>query len=278
MKHRIASVIVGVCLCVMQGTLFGAETNSPVISDLNDLITRINVKLQAGKQTEQDLADNIKEFDVLLAKHKGEDPREVAQIPLMEVQLYLEVLHEPDKAVEVLKQMKRELPGYEVNGDSDATIKLLQDMVAKQKLRESLVAGAQFPDFHVTGLSGKPLSVSEYKGKVVLVDFWATWCPPCLAALPDVLATYQKYHDQGFDIIGISLDESKGRLQSFIADKKMPWRQYFDGKKWDNELAVKYGIDAIPAAYLLDRNGKIIASDLEGDELEAAVAKALKEK
>jgi hypothetical protein len=96
--------------------------------------------------------------------------------------------------------------------------------------------------------------------------------------LPNVLKTYEKHHDKGFEIIGISLDQDKQKLTSFTESKKMPWVQYFDGKGWQNKLASKYGIKSIPATYLLDGQGKIIAKDLRGEALEAAVAKALNSK
>jgi thiol-disulfide isomerase/thioredoxin len=110
---------------------------------------------------------------------------------------------------------------------------------------------------------------------VVLLDFWATWCGPCVHELPNVIATYQKHHEKGFDIIGISLDEDEKKLQTFREEKKMTWQQFFDGKGWSNKLAVKYGVQSIPATFLLDVEGKIIGSDLRGEDLEQAVEKAL---
>jgi thiol-disulfide isomerase/thioredoxin len=107
------------------------------------------------------------------------------------------------------------------------------------------------------------------------VDFWATWCGPCRTELPNVIATYKKYHDQGFEIIGVSLDQDQAKLTGFTKSMNMTWPQFFDGQGWQNKLAVKYGIESIPATYLLDGNGKIIGRDLRGDELTQAVAKAL---
>ena len=142
-------------------------------------------------------------------------------------------------------------------------------------MRASLVVGAKFPDFNEKDVAGKPISIANDKGKVVLVDFWATWCGPCRAELPNVLATYNKYHDKGFEIVGISLDQDQAKLADFTKSMNMPWPQIFDGQGWQNKLAVKYGIESIPATFLLDGEGKIIGRDLRGEELPAAVAKAL---
>jgi len=93
--------------------------------------------------------------------------------------------------------------------------------------------------------------------------------------LPNVLSVYEKYHDKGFSIIGISLDQDKEALTTFLKAKNVTWPQYFDGQGWKNKLALQYGVQSIPATFLMDKNGKIIARDLRGEELDAAVAKAL---
>jgi peroxiredoxin len=112
----------------------------------------------------------------------------------------------------------------------------------------------------------------------VLVDFWDTWCPPCVAELPNVLAAYRTYHDRGFVIIGISLDKDQNALTAFIKDHDMSWPQYFDGKGWENKLATQYGIQSIPATFLLDGKGRIVAKDLRGPALETELAKLLAKK
>ncbi len=139
----------------------------------------------------------------------------------------------------------------------------------------SLRVGAMPIELKATDLEGKPISFDDYKGKVVLVDFWATWCPPCREEMPNVIATYNKYHDKGFDIIGISLDNSKDALDKYIADNKMPWRQVFDGKGWDSAAGKTFSVQAIPFAMIIGRDGKIAALNARGEALEKAVVKAL---
>lgn len=253
----------------------GTNAAAAVGADLKDLVSRINTKLDQDKTNETDLADNIKEFDALLAKHKDAPPPARAQILTMKANLYLQVLGEPEKALAVFKQIKSDFPTVRLNGNTDDVINMLQSMVEKNKIRSSLVPGAPFPDFNEQDLEGKPLAISNYKGKVVLVDFWATWCPPCVLELPKIQEAYNKYHDQGFEVVGISLDEDKARLEQFVKEKKMPWPEFFDGKKWENRLAVKYGVEQTPTGYLLDREGRIIATPTAADDLDSEIAKAL---
>ncbi len=124
-------------------------------------------------------------------------------------------------------------------------------------------------------LSGKPISLAQYRGKVVLMDFWATWCSPCVGEMPNVIANYKKYHAKGFDIVGVSLDQDKGALTKYIADNKMPWRQIFDGKGWGSAVPKQYGVQAIPFGLLIGRDGKIVALEVRGPALGPAIEKAL---
>jgi thiol-disulfide isomerase/thioredoxin len=126
-----------------------------------------------------------------------------------------------------------------------------------------------------TDLNGKEIDLEKMKDKVILVDFWATWCGPCIAEMPNVTAAYETYKDKGFEVVGISLDEDKAAVVKFIADNKMPWPQFVDGKGWENELAQRFGIRSIPATFLVGKGGRIVASNLRGPDLEAAIEKAL---
>jgi outer membrane lipoprotein-sorting protein/peroxiredoxin len=143
-----------------------------------------------------------------------------------------------------------------------------------------LKVGAAPLPFSGTDLQGKPVRLDAYRGKVVLIDFWATWCGPCVAEVPTVVGVYNKYRGQGFDIIGVSLDEAgdKAKLTSFAESHKMPWRQIYDGKGWQSALAQAYGVQAIPFTLLVGRDGKIAAVSPRGEDLEPAVKAALAKK
>ena len=125
---------------------------------------------------------------------------------------------------------------------------------------------------HVTDASFT--SEIEQVTGLVLVDFWATWCGPCRGEVPNVVAAYKKYHDQGFEVVGVSLDQNKDALLSFTKENGMVWPQYFDGKGWDNEISKGFGIDSIPAMWLVGKDGKVITTNARED-LAGQVEKAL---
>jgi thiol-disulfide isomerase/thioredoxin len=126
-----------------------------------------------------------------------------------------------------------------------------------------------------TATDGREIDLAAMEGKVVLVDFWATWCGPCIAEMPNLLAAYEKFHDKGFEILGISLDQDGDALAEYVKENGLKWPQYFDGKGWENEFSTQFGITSIPATYLIGKEGKVVAMDLRGAALEAAIAKEL---
>jgi thiol-disulfide isomerase/thioredoxin len=123
-----------------------------------------------------------------------------------------------------------------------------------------------------TAVDGREVDLAKLKGKVVLIDFWATWCGPCVAEVPNVKAAYEKLHAKGFEIVGISFDQKKDALEQFVKDKSLAWPQYFDGKGGANKFGQEFGIQSIPTMWLVDKQGKL--RDMEGrDGLEKKVEK-----
>lgn len=149
--------------------------------------------------------------------------------------------------------------------------------------------GEMFPDwggvFEARDIDGKAISMADYKGKVVLIDFWATWCGPCIAAMPDVVKAYEKYKEMGFEVIGISLDRRNGEAairETIKGEGKigartgvMPWRQVYDGGHWNTGLSKRYGINSIPRTVLIDQNGKVVADNPKGQALHDKLAELL---
>lgn len=167
-----------------------------------------------------------------------------------------------------------EVEAYLASLAKHSEAELRQFAEGKQLLLRAQATGF---DLAFTSLDGRPVDLAKLRGKVVLIDFWATWCGPCIAELPNIKKVYAAYHDKGFEIVGISLDkqEERQKLVDFVAQNDMPWPQHFDGKYWKNEIAVKYGINGIPAMFLIDPEGRLVSTAARGPKLEAEVKRLL---
>ncbi len=132
------------------------------------------------------------------------------------------------------------------------------------------------PDFAITDTSGNPLKLSSFKGKYVLVDFWASWCVPCRKENPNVVKAYQKYHDKGFEIIGVSLDTKKEAWMKAIEKDGLTWSHVSDLKGWESSIVREFGIKVVPTSFLLDKEGKVIANNLREEALPKKLEQLLK--
>lgn len=132
-------------------------------------------------------------------------------------------------------------------------------------------------DIKFTALDGRKVDLAKLKGKVVLIDFWATWCGPCVAEIPHIKATFTKLNPKGFEVIGISLDDDKAALSKMVREKQMPWPQHFESEKDESRYAKEYGISSIPTMWLVDKKGILVEMNARED-LEKKVEKLLAEK
>lgn len=153
--------------------------------------------------------------------------------------------------------------------------KRLDELTQTATAATATSVGSMAPDFAAPNPEGKTVSLKESLGKVTIIDFWASWCKPCRAENPTVVAMYNELHAKGLNIIGVSLDKEAGAWKEAIAADKLAWNQVSNLKWWKEPIAMTYGVESIPATFLLDANGKIVAKDLRGDALKAKVNELL---
>lgn len=162
---------------------------------------------------------------------------------------------------------------FEKENPNSPHAKALIGRVARIK---GVSVGAQAPDIALSDTTGKSVALSSLRGKYVLIDFWASWCGPCRAENPNVVRMYNKFKDKGFSIYSVSLDQAKANWTKAIRNDNLTWTHVSDLKFWQSAAAQQYGVQAIPATFLLDREGKIIAKNLRGDALEQKLEEVLK--
>lgn len=162
-------------------------------------------------------------------------------------------------------ELKKLLPANAPYYNHPAMTGIKRQLAALEKRRP----GMQFTDLTMNDTEGKARKLSEWcgKGNYVLVDFWASWCGPCRQEMPNVVENYKKYHEKGFEVVGVSFDNKADAWKNAIKNLDMPWPNISDLKGWQSAAAPTYGINAIPANVLLDGEGKIVAVDLRGDAL-----------
>jgi hypothetical protein len=164
------------------------------------------------------------------------------------------------------------------NEESGLIIQKKFKELSQKKAQELKVGdiGTVIPDFEQNDIDGKPVNIKSFRGKFVLVDFWASWCGPCRGENPNVVSAFKKYSSKNFTVLGISLDKSKDPWIQAINNDGLTWTQVSDLKGWTNAVAQKFGINSIPQNFLIDPNGVIIGKNLRGPDLDAKLESVIK--
>jgi thiol-disulfide isomerase/thioredoxin len=183
--------------------------------------------------------------------------------------------HQDDEAV--VKLLSETIPLFEASDNEEIKATLEESNLAGMTRRLSLMGNPM----EITGtlLGGEEVDWESYRGKVVLVDFWATWCGPCRAEVPNILAMHKAYGAKGFDVLGVSLDETAEDAETYIEEQGIPWKSLFSDKEeergWANPLARYYGINGIPTAILVDQEGKVVDMNARGERLQQRLQELL---
>ena len=259
-------------------------------------------------------ADPVSYREVAMLLRNGEDPQYIIQEtarrkllqPLSEAEVQaLLSLHASPGLISFLRDPANVLPPEAAAAFTTRTEKEKRQALVEQQLAERAAADAKRqqqkarsaangtagagtpPQVNGAGAGqpirlkfgaadGSEVDLEKLHGKVVLIDFWATWCGPCMKEVPNVVAAYQKYHDKGFEIVGISLDQEKSAMLSVAQQRGMTWPQYFDGKGWNNEISTRFHIREIPTMWLVNKNGLVATTTARGN-LDEEIAKLLAE-
>ena len=203
---------------------------------------------------------------------------------------YVSNTNSPSASLYALGIASQTIPKEEIISLVDATAKKFPEHAGIAKVKSMLAVKASdqavdkgyallnqpAPDLTMNDINGKPVSVSSFKGKYVLIDFWASWCGPCRQENPNVVAAYNQFKNKNFTILGVSLDEDKAAWQKAIEKDHLTWNHMSDLKQWESAAVQSYGFDGIPFNVLVDPTGKIIASSLRGTDLTNKLAGVLK--
>lgn len=289
-------------LCVGAATVFAAVSSSLLAAagdsewkKVEEAITAIKEPKERPKSRDEAIAKlkaGLSEFDAALAAAMKVSTTNPARWSAAVFNAKVEKAR-GIAGVAPVENLQAELEAAAKAADARAEDKAEAEKVLK-KMKTMAELKSKPLELKFTAVDGREVDLAKMRGKVVLIDFWATWCGPCKEEIPNIKKVYAAWHDRGFEIVGIALengkltpkdtpeqvaaklDAARKVLADFTAANAMPWPQYFDGKWWKTDFATRYKISGIPAMFLLDQEGRVVSTDARGARLEQEVRRLLK--
>ena len=239
----------------------------------NEKISKLIPVLNAEKNTAK-RDSMIKVFEGLKSKIKDLVTKFIAEKPSSAVSSF--VLLQFYQLLGNEKILEQKYATFKGDAKKGLFATLIEQKILAANKPATGSAGSEAADFTQNDVNGNPVSLSSFRGKFVLIDFWASWCGPCRKENPNVVRAYHRFKDKNFTILGISMDSDKSKWLQAIAADALPWTHVSDLKGWQNAVGQMYQVSSIPANFLLDPTGKIIATNLRGEDLERKLEEVLK--
>lgn len=249
------------------GKIYQDSINSPNIMRVRNYLDSLYTQIETEHH----------DFTASLIKN---NPASMASLMAIYQQLTprIPVIKWPQDSALIVEVEKELMSKYPQSEPVQVLSKQLQEFRDRERALASRVKfeiGMVAPDFSLPDVNGQLISLASLKGKYVLLDFWASWCAPCVAENPNLVKAYTRYAAKGFEILQVSLDKDRDSWLNQIKKDRLNWKHVSDLKFWDSPIVKLYGINSIPFNLLLDKEGKVIAKDLRGEELEKELAKVL---
>lgn len=261
-----------------------AKSSSVKGTPENDAYASLYGQLASFDQEMEKLNADSRSEDKAIAETAANKIDELSKQALAKITEYIKANSNKLSAAKLFVENNYEMAEEDLFAIVDKADSLFKSAPRMEKLlpvieaRRNVAVGKKFADFEMTDMNGKTRKLSEFvgNGKIVLIDFWASWCPPCRRDMPNIVEVYKQYKNKGFEIVGVSLDSKKEAWEKGVKDLNITWMQLSDLQGWKNAGAKLYGVNSIPHTVLVDKDGTIIAKGLHGKEIGEKLAEMLK--